>query len=190
MDSQDRAQPRDWLGSGRQNASWAIGAGCTQMRRKMHEVINNFAQAARKGCQNILPWLCSDLARPPPPAPLLHRRSTGPEPRMRLGTRSPCPPAAQPAPQAAASACAAPLRSPFSIQLDNLEVHLARGSGDKKPGGFKLAWVVFGGAISPITPQQSGWHLPLASAYSSASTGGQKSLSPRVSSAPFPYKGV
>lgn len=66
MDSQDRAQPRDWLGSARQNASWAIGAGCTQMRRKMHKVINNFAQAARKGCQNILAWLCSDLARPPP----------------------------------------------------------------------------------------------------------------------------
>lgn len=32
----------------------------------MHKVINNFAQAARKGCQNILAWLCSDLARPPP----------------------------------------------------------------------------------------------------------------------------
>lgn len=69
------------------------------MRRKMHKVINNFAQAARKGCQNILAWLCSDLARPPP-APLLRRQRAGPEPRMHLGDRdgdgSPQPWAAQP----------------------------------------------------------------------------------------------
>lgn len=63
----------------------------------MHKVINNFAQAARKGCQNILAWLCSDLARPPP-APLLRRQRAGPEPRMHLGDGdgSPRPQAAQP----------------------------------------------------------------------------------------------
>lgn len=152
MDSQDRAQPRDWLGSGRQNASWAIGAGCTQMRRKMHKVINNFAEAARKGCQNILAWLCSDLARPLPPAPLLHRQSAGPEPRMHLGASSPCPPAAQPAPRAAASACAAPLQSPPSIRMGNPEVHPARRCAFKKLEGFPLAWIVFGGATSPLAP--------------------------------------
>lgn len=118
----------------------------------MHKVINNFAQAARKGCQNILAWLCSDLARLPPLAPLLHRQSAGPEPRMHLRAGSPHPPAAQPAPQAAASARAAPLRSPPSVWMGNPEVHPARRRGDKKSGHFPLAWVVFGGATSPVAP--------------------------------------
>lgn len=116
-------------------------------------MINNFAQAARKGCQNILAWLCSDLARPLPPAPLLHRRSAGPEPRIHLRAGSPRPHAAQPAPRAAASARAAPFRSPPSVRMGNPDVHPARRRGDKKKlGGFPSAWVVFGGATSPVAP--------------------------------------
>lgn len=36
--------------------------------------------------------------------------------------------------------------------MGNLEVQPARRRGDKKSGGFPLAWVVFGGATSPVAP--------------------------------------